>query len=146
MPVYRPAPNSPQALARVLAMVLVADNSIDDRELEVLDRLDAWSRLGLPRGAFLAVAEAEDARLHGRFTDKPWLSLDDSRVIDEALAAVEDPSARLLVCRLAAGVVTADGCVREAERLVYDHLLMRWRIDRQQVAEAIRRDPQVTTA
>jgi hypothetical protein len=143
MPVYRPAVNSPQAQARALAMVLAADDSIDERELEVLDRLDAFARIGVPRAAFVAAAELERARLRGRFADKPWLSLDDSQVLDEALAGVEDPAARLLVCRLAAGVMTADGCVREAERLVYDHMLMRWRISRQQVTEAIRRDPQV---
>jgi hypothetical protein len=127
-------------------MVLVADDHIDDRELEVLDRLDSWSRLGLPRAAFLVAAEAEHLRLRGRFSDKPWLSLDDSQVLDEALAPVESPAARLLVCRLAAGVITADGCVRDAERLVFDHILMRWRIDRQRIAEAIRQDPQAAEA
>jgi hypothetical protein len=146
MPIYRPAPNSPQALARALAIVLVADNLIDERELEVLDRLDTFRRIGLPRNAFLTIAELEHGRLRGRFADKPWLSLDDLQILDDALGAVDDAAARLLVCRLAAGVMTADGCVREAERLVFDHMLMRWRINRQQVSDAIRTDPQVAPA
>ena len=146
MPIYRPAPNSPRAMARAVALVLVADGVIDDRELEVLDRLDAFRRLGLPREAFMATAELEHARLGDRFADKPWLSLDDIGVLDEALVAVDDPAARRLVCRLAAGVMTADGTVRDAERLVFEHMLMRWRISRQQVSDSIRADPQVATA
>jgi len=35
---------------------------------------------------------------------------------------------RVLVCRLAAAVITADGLVTHDERLVYEHALARWRI------------------
>ena len=37
--------------------------------------------------------------------------------------------------------MTADGQVSRDERLVYDHALARWRIDREDVSAAIRRDP-----
>ncbi len=49
-------------------------------------------------------------------------------------------SDRILVCRLAAAVVTADGRVTHDERLVYDHALVRWRISQSDVTHAILND------
>jgi hypothetical protein len=46
--------------------------------------------------------------------------------VDEVLAGVSHPGLRLLVARLAAGLIVADGRVRAAERRLYLHLLARW--------------------
>ena len=51
-----------------------------------------------------------------------------------------DPRERLLVGRLAAAVLTADGQVSGDERLVFDHVLARWRITRSMLSEAILQD------
>lgn len=56
------------------------------------------------------------------------------------LAGVRDPAKRLLVARLAAGVITADGRVQDIERLVFDHLLARWGLTRSEVSRAILND------
>jgi hypothetical protein len=141
MNLLRPAPNSPHALCRAVVIALVADNDIDERELDLLSRLDAYGRLGVPPAVLRAMAADEVHRLQGRFSDKPWLSLRDTEWLDEVLAGVTDPARRLLVVRLVAGVITADGTVRDAERLVYEHMLMRWRMSRADVASAIRADP-----
>ena len=45
------------------------------------------------------------------------------------------------LCRLSAAAITADGRVCQAERMLYNHALARWRIDSQQVSAAIRHDP-----
>jgi urease accessory protein UreH len=54
--------------------------------------------------------------------------------------AVPGTKNRLLVCRLAAAVITADGRVTHDERLVYDHALARWRINQSDVTQAILED------
>lgn len=141
MSLHHPAPDSPEALARVVAVALASDGAIDERECRLLGELGAYDRLGVPEAAFRRLAQVQLAQLDGRFADKAWLSLGDIQVLDAVLDAVRTPSLRLLVCRLVAGVITADGTVSAAERLVYEHMLMRWRIRRGDVVAAIRADP-----
>lgn len=45
----RSAPPPDETLAYLLAMVAAADGRIDERELSVLDRLDAFRHLGCER-------------------------------------------------------------------------------------------------
>ena len=47
----------------------------------------------------------------------------------------------MLVCRLAAAVITADGCISVDERMVYSHVLGHWRICQSMVTQAILHDP-----
>lgn len=72
--------------------------------------------------------------------DKPWLNLSDIGPIDEVLDGVHDDGKRLLVARVAVALITADGRVRDIERRVFDHMLYRWRLTRQDVSQAILRE------
>jgi uncharacterized tellurite resistance protein B-like protein len=135
--------DSPEALSRVVAMVMVADTELDPREMGELDAIDAFRRLGIPRARFADVARAYCADLSSRMGEQPWLSLADLALIDGVLARVRDPAKRLLVARLCAAVITADGRVAEIERLVYDHMLARWGLTRRQVSQAILADRRV---
>jgi hypothetical protein len=54
--------------------------------------------------------------------------------------SVEDRDLRLLVCRLSAAVITADGCITGDERQVYASLLGQWALTQSMVTNAIRRD------
>ena len=60
--------------------------------------------------------------------------------IDAMLDRVDEPRERLLLCRLAAAVITADGVVSVDERMVYGHVLVRWRISQSMVTQAILHD------
>lgn len=132
--------DSPEALARVVAMMIVADADLDPTEVHTLDRLEAFDRLGLPRQQFLRVAREYCAELGERMGDQPWLRLSDVQLIDELLAGVKDADKRLLVSRLCAAVITADGRVEDIERMVFDHMLCRWGLTRSDIARAIRSD------
>ena len=129
-----------------MALALTADDAIDERELGLLDQLDACARMGLPGWVFEQIAKGLHGQLQGRFIDKPWLSLADTELLDELLDPVRSRDKRLLVCRLVAGVITADGEVCSAERLVYEHMLMRWKFTRAEIAAAIRAMPVPTAA
>ncbi len=126
--------------ARALAMIVAADGCIDERELRALDELDAFRRLGVSRNRFVDLAWTCLSEVGSGLCERSWLSAEDLDYIDALLDAVPDPEQRLLVCRLAAAVVTADGRVTHDERLVYDHTLARWRIGHGQVSQAILRD------
>lgn len=139
MPTHQQSDGS--AAAQVLALMVAANGQIDDQELAALERLDAFARLGVSRGRFVELAQRCIAEVGSGLQDHSWLRSSDLVYVDRLLDAVQDESTRLLVCRLCAAAITADGRVSRDERMVYNHALGRWRIDPQQVSEAIRRDP-----
>lgn len=135
MPVPRSA--AAEAPARALAMMVAANGRIDELELGALDTLDAFSCLGVSRARFVALAQACLRDVGTGLCERSWLRAEDLRYIDALLDAVPAPDQRVLVCRLAAAVITADGRVSDDERLVYGHALTRWHISQEAVTQAI---------
>ncbi len=122
-----PATDSADAMGAVLALLVVSDAHIHPAEIDTLESLDAFRRIGMPRSRFMALLR--DFRGAAR-----------NQRVDALLSTVVDPELRLLVARLAAAVVTADGHVDSLERMVYDHMLVRWGLSQARVAQAIRED------
>lgn len=136
-----PMEHSPQrAPARVLALIVAADGRITANELGTLERLQAFRRLGVSRSDFIELAQGCVDDVGHALHEQSWLRSADVLYFNGLLDAVEDDGLRLLVCRLGAAALTADGYVRRDERMVYEHALARWRIRFEQVSEAIRRD------
>lgn len=131
-----------EAAARVLALLVVANGRIDPREMETLEALQAFDRLGVRRERFVELARGCLDKVGSTLRDCSWLRAPDAAYIDALLQRVEDPARRMLVCRLAEAAITADGCVSMDERMVYEHVLGRWRICPSMVTQAIRLDPQ----
>lgn len=134
-------PNPTAPGARVLALIVAANGRADPRELQALETLGAFSRLGVTRKQFLGLVEDSLREIGTGLAECSWLRARDQAYVDSLLEQVTDPQQRLLVCRLAAAVVTADGQVSGDERLVFDHALARWHISRSMLAEAILQDP-----
>lgn len=130
-----------EASAHALAMIVAANGHIDEREMSVLDQLDAFRRLGVDRERFLELARSCVLDVGAHLSERSWLCADHMAYVDSLLDAVRNPDDRMLVCRFAAAVITADGRVTHDERLVYDHALARWRIIPSQVTQAILHDP-----
>ena len=129
-----------EAAAHALALVVATTGRIDDCELRVLDGLDAYRRLGASRKRFVALAQACVSEVGADLCQRSWLLPEQRCYVDRLLDAVSDPEQRLLVCRLAAAVITADGCITGNERLVYEHTLGRWGISQERISQAILRD------
>lgn len=136
----QPKTSPSEAPAGVLALMVASNGRIDERELRMLDELDAFRRLAVPRQRFVDLAQACLADVGADLAERSWLSLDDSLYLLGLLDAVVDPDQRLLVCRLAAAVLTADGSVSGSERRVYGFTLAHWGISQERVAQAIRKD------
>ena len=134
------APPPDEALAHALAMIVAANGRIDASEMTVLDQLDAYQRVGVTRERFVDLARACVDEVGAHLCDRSWLCADHLAYIDALLDAVAGTEGRMLVCRLAAAVITADGRVTHDERLVYDHALARWRIKQSDVTLAILQD------
>jgi hypothetical protein len=132
------ATDSPQAMARVLALVLIADTELGPEELLALDELSVCDRIGIPRKEFMDISRDYGAQLAQRMGPKDSLRLSDPTLVDELLAGVSNYGLRLLVARLAAGLIVADGRVSGTERRLYLHMLSRWGLSERLVTEAIR--------
>ena len=133
--------SSRDAPARVLALLVAANGHIHADELAMLQRLDAFGRLGVSKGRFIELAQRCLDQLGSGLREQSWLRVTDLVYVNSLLDAVDDEALRMLVCRLCAAAITADGRVSREERMLYNHALARWRINSQQVSEAIRQDP-----
>ena len=129
-----------EAPAHAVAMMVAANGRIDDVELRALDELDAYRRLGVTRQRFLDLARQCVRKVGAGLCDREWMRVDDLVYHDALLDAVASEDGRLLVCRLAAAVITADGRITRDERLVYDRMLAHWRISQAMVTRAILED------
>lgn len=129
-----------EAPARMVAAVVAAKGYIDGRELQRLGQLDAWRRLGMPHERFVALVHEAIEELGSAVGELSWLRTEHRMYLDRLIEAVEPRETRLLVCRLAAAVITADGCVSPDERLVYDHVRARWHLTHDMVTQAILHD------
>lgn len=126
-----------EMLARALATAMGANGRIDERELSALADLGAFERLGVTPDRMVRLTRDCICDLSVGLQRRHWLDEHDLAYIDERLKAIVDPQVRLLLCRWAAAVITADGCVTHEERLVYRHLLRRWHISHAEVAQAM---------
>lgn len=134
------SPHSDSA-ARVLALITVANGCVKDCELQTLDHLDAFARIGVSRRRFVQLARESLDDVGERLSERGHLHLADLLYFDGLLDGVHQRDERLLVCRLAAAVITADGRVSPTERVAYEHMLARWRLGPASVSQAIRADP-----
>ncbi len=86
------AKNSSQAMSRVIAIMMVTDGAIDEREIAVLDQLNAYATLGLSRQEFMQVARdyCHDLVCEANaWGDTPLI---DPHRTDHVLSAVTEPS------------------------------------------------------
>lgn len=127
MNVIKLYPKDSQAtMARVLAMTMMADACFHPRELEALDRVRGFSRLGLSRNAFLSVAsECFEARMRSMRAANRAELLDDAS-LNVALDAVQSPGKRELVYRLVIELLPADGRLSAGELALLQRILDRW--------------------
>lgn len=137
-----PAPiHTPDPSSTLLAIVVAANGRVDAREVAALDRLNAYERLGVQRDWFLGITHAALEEIGTRLSQTRWLRWDDRWRVCALQQAVVDPGRRLLVCRLSAAVITADGRVTDEERQVYSLLQDGWGVTQAMVTKAIMRDP-----
>jgi hypothetical protein len=127
-------PDSPQAMAEVLALVVAVQPMRDARQTRMLRELDAFRRIGMSETDFehlvVHYRQAELAQ-HG------YPHADDLELIDELLDSVHDEKHRLVLCRMASCLITADGHIDDFERALYDRMLLRWGYTRTSVSRAI---------
>jgi uncharacterized tellurite resistance protein B-like protein len=133
-------PPTEPAAARVLALLVSATGKIDNAELARLEGLQAFELLGITQHDFLELARRCLVDIGAGLCERSWLRSSDMYYVDALLDAVPDPTMRLLVCRLCAAAISADGKVSADERLLFGHMLARWHIHPDAVTQDFRID------
>lgn len=129
-----------ESAAGMLALMVAADGRVDAREMRTLEELKAFSRIGVRRKRLIELAQGCVDDIGSNLCECSWLRAPTLDYIDAMLDRIDEPRERLLLCRLAAAVITADGVVSAGERMVYGHVLARWRISQSMVTQAILHD------
>jgi hypothetical protein len=119
--------NSPQAAGRILALALLSDGHLSRRELDMLDRLDAHTQLGLGRTELHSVVHSfcED------LLSSMHLSWGDACQVDQAtlaalMADIDDPALRRTLLRLCLAIVDADDHVADGESVMLTAAIAHW--------------------
>lgn len=121
--------NSPEAAARIVALVLIADGHVGRSELEALQRLRLEAELGLVPGAFSSIVHTlcEDL-LVGAYAGGSLMCSLDEATLAALLAEVEDADLQARVLRLAGAAAEADAHLADAEAMLVAMARRQWRL------------------
>lgn len=124
--------NSPQAAARLVALAMLADGYVSKREIDTLDRMDAYGVLGLPRAELNEVLQVLCEELlisaHQSWADVCRI---DEGMLASFMSEIDDPDLRLKVLQLCVSVVAADSHVADNESIVLGSLIDHWNMHRE---------------
>lgn len=118
--------DSPEAMARVLAMVMLADARLDDRELQALERLDLLRLIGLTREQFSQVVKDYCDELVAAGAAEGKINLMDRARIDAIVDGVQDERKRTDAASMALILMKADQQFHDAELALLRYTLGRW--------------------
>jgi uncharacterized tellurite resistance protein B-like protein len=118
--------NSPEAIARVLAMMMITDARLDDREIEIMDELRIFDIVGISRSGFSQVVKDYCDELLASGSKDGRVKLVDKARIDDVIAAVDDPQKRVQTAGMILNIANADGNIHETELAVFRYVLERW--------------------
>ncbi|WP_186051559.1 TerB family tellurite resistance protein [Burkholderia gladioli] len=120
--------NSPQAAARIVALVLIADGHIDRREEQVIETLGIARKLGLGTAEFERIVQAlcEDQAL-GQASSGTLSAVLDPASLKPLLAEIDDPKLRKRTIEQCLAVASADRHLADAEIVVLAAILDAWR-------------------
>lgn len=119
--------NSPEAAARLVALVLISDGHVCRSEIDALARLDAASELGLARDALPRIIQTlcEDLLLSAYASGSLLGNLDEC-ALAALMAEVSDPTLQAKVIVLASAVAHADRHLADGEALVLAAARRHW--------------------
>ena len=122
------SPNSPEAIARLLAIFMIADGNMDPRELELLEKLHVYHLINLPRKQFAQVLRDVCDDISDEASDDGSIKLLERERIDNLLSDVTDRRKRILTCVLAMDISKSDGTISDSEMALLSHMMKSWGI------------------
>ncbi len=120
--------NSPEAAARIVALVLVSDGHVCNTEYKTLNQLFAARDLGLNPQDMPGILQTlcEDLQMEG-FDGRSILTHVGDDLMASLMAEVDDTRLQGLVLRIAASVAHADKHLSDGETAMLDAIIRHWR-------------------
>ena len=121
--------NSPEAAARIVALVLISDGHVCSSEFDILKKLDAERELGLEPLLLPHIVHTlcEELLLGGYVTGSLMDNVDGS-TLASLMAEISDPALQRTVLRLSLAAVRADGHLAEGETVVMEAARHHWQM------------------
>jgi uncharacterized tellurite resistance protein B-like protein len=121
--------NSPEAAARIVALVLISDGHVSNSEFEILKQLGAERELGLePQMLPHIVHTLCEELLLSCYASGSMLGQVDDDTLAALMAEVSDPALRRKVLRLCLAAARADGHLADGESVVVDAARRHWQL------------------
>jgi len=119
--------NSPEAAARIVALVLISDGHVSRSEYETLHQLFSARDLGLKPQDLPGIVQTlcEDLLMEG-FDGRSILTHVDEAWLASLLAEVDDEPLQGQVLRIAASVAHADKHLSDGEAAMFDAVIRHW--------------------
>jgi hypothetical protein len=119
--------NSPEAAARIVALVLIADGHVCRSEFDAFEQLDGPRALGLaPDGLPRVVQTLCEDLLMGDPGSGSMLGTVDDSALASLMAEVDDPALQRKVMQLAVAAARADRHLADGEALVLAAARRHW--------------------
>lgn len=121
--------NSPEAAARIVALVLISDGHACSSEFDILKRMGAERELGLEPQLLPHIVHTlcEELLASGYETGTLIGNVDDSAMAS-LMGEISDPALQRKVLRLALAVAWADGIFADGEALVVEAARHHWKL------------------
>jgi tellurite resistance protein len=121
--------NSPEAAARIVALVLISDGHVCSSEFNILKQLCAERELGLEPQLLPHIVQTlcEELMTGGYATGSLMASVDDS-ALASVMAEISDPALQRTVLRLCLAAARADGHLADGEAMVVEAARQHWRL------------------
>lgn len=120
--------NSPEAAARIVALVLVSDGHACRSEMDAVDKANAVEELGLGPDAFRTVLRTLCEDLLTGASSGLMLSGVDAEGLRSIMAEVDDEDLQRKILKLSVAVAAADAYLAEGESVVLEAALQLWRL------------------
>ena len=121
--------NSPEAMARIIVMCMLADSDIDPSELDDASVAKILSACGLNQHEFMMVLKhyLEDIAADNSGTER--INLLNPVRINHLLAEVNQHHERIRTLATALSVCKGDHALNNAELAVFQHIMQQWQMD-----------------
>ncbi len=119
--------NTPEAVSRIVALVLISDGHVSRKELETLNALHGVHPLGFDPQALPAVVQTlcEDLLMEG-FDGRSLLAHMGDGLLQSMLSEVDDPQLQEQVLSLAESIVDADTFHSDSETAMLSAIAKAW--------------------
>ena len=130
--------NSPEAAARIVALVLIADGHVCRSEFDVFEQLDGPRELGLQSDGLPRVVQTlcEDLLMGGHGSGSMLGGIDDS-ALASLMTELDEPALQRKVLRLAFAAARADRHLADGESLILAAARRHWGLGEEQEAGSL---------